>query len=715
MLVKLETPLGEIRGIGPHFLPRLKKLGILTARDLLYHFPSRYEDWSEIVNIAELKSETASSAKATGGQSKTIRARVIKIESRRAWTRRKMLIIEGLLADDSGEIQAVWFNQPYIKNILKPGTLANFAGKISARNSKLILSNPTYELVGKTEAKHTGRLVPIYPETKGLTSKGLRFVIKGVLDHLEEIGDFIPPEILKSEKIPEINKALQNIHFPKTSKSAGDAKNRFAFEELFLLQLRNLREKLAIRRERAHKIAHTNDEIKDILKGLPFELTISQKKALVEILKDLDQNHPMNRLLQGDVGSGKTVVAGIAALIAGKVGQVAIMAPTEILARQHYKTLVKLFGDAHTNIALLIGKEARIHYGKELETASTKSDLIKKIASGEIKIVVGTHALIQKNVKFKNLGLVVIDEQHRFGVSQRAQLTHSTSSGQTMPHFLSMSATPIPRTLMLSIFGDLDLSIIDELPKGRKTILTKVVSPHNRDKAYAFIRGQVRRGRQVFVVCPRITINNQEQVTKNKLELQDIKNVEEEYKKLSKNVFPDLMVQMLHGKLKSEEKKKVMSDFTDGKIDILVTTSVIEVGVDVPNATIMMIEGAERFGLAQLYQFRGRVGRGEHQSFCFLFTEAESKTAEKRLEAIAKAKNGFELAEVDLKIRGPGEFLGQSQTGIPDIAMESLKNPELLGRVRTTALEIIAKDPDLKTHTALLEKLREFKQRVHLE
>jgi ATP-dependent DNA helicase RecG len=555
------------------------------------------------------------------------------------------------------------------------------------------------------------------------------------LDNLEKLEEILPLEILKQRGFPEINAALRQIHFPDNLKEARTAKKRFAFEDLFLLQLANLRQRLKLAKQKTHSFPADVEFVKSLLSQLPFELTKSQKMALWDILKDLAKSQPMNRLLQGDVGSGKTIVAALTALLVARDDkQSAFMAPTEVLARQHYQTLKKFFSDFDKGIALLISAEARVFYGDDLESEIKKSELVKKISDGQIKIIIGTHALIEKNIKFKDLAFVIIDEQHRFGVKQRAELTDQ--SPNVLPHFLSMSATPIPRTLTLTIFGDLDLSIIDELPKGRKEIITKIVAPGNRDKAYAFIRGQVRKGTQAFVICPRIETNDSkpnmgtsdvpsidtnvrtsdvQRLSKRQLLLLEVKNVKEEYEKLSKKIFPDLRVVMLHGKLKTKEKAEVMRGFKEGKIDILVSTSVVEVGVDVPNATIMMIEGSDRFGLAQLYQFRGRVGRGEHQSFCFLFTDSAAKSTHRRLHSLLEAKNGFELAEKDLEIRGPGEFLGESQTGLPDLAMKAIQNPELVKSSREAAEAVLRNDPGLKNYPLLKERLDSFQKEVHLE
>jgi ATP-dependent DNA helicase RecG len=475
---------------------------------------------------------------------------------------------------------------------------------------------------------------------------------------------------------------------------------------------------MKLAQKKAPVIKAETKAVKKIVDGLPFELTPSQKQSLWEVLQSLEKGQPMNRLLQGDVGSGKTIIVAIAALMAAQEGhQVAFMAPTEILARQHYETLTKVFPDFEDGVALLTSNEAKVFYGQGLEQETKKPSLVKDIESEKIKVVIGTHALIQKGVTFPNLSLIVVDEQHRFGVEQRAALIQDSEKkkGSCVPHFLSMSATPIPRTLSLTLFGDLDLSLITELPKNRKPIITKVVAPVNREKAYAFIRGQVKKGRQVFVICPRIEPSTEEAPTASLWSRLEVKSVKEEFEKLSEKVFPDLQVAMLHGKLKAKEKEEVMKDFGEGRCNILVSTSVVEVGVDVPNATIMMIEGAERFGLAQLYQFRGRVGRGEHQSFCFLFTGSSSKTTHQRLKSIVEAKNGLELAEQDLKIRGPGQFLGRAQTGMPDLAMKAIRNPELVKSARESAEVILASDKQLKKHPLLQGRLEFFQKQVHWE
>ncbi len=711
MALTLRTRLDTIHGIGPRFLARLTALHIETVQDLLWHFPFRYEDFSQLYRISDLEP----------GQQATIRGTVQEIDVRRTWQKR-IIIIEATIADETGTIRAVWFNQPYIKNVLRPGKLANFSGKVSVSDSEhdLYLSHPTYELVGAHDTRHTGRLVPIYPETRGLTSKGIRFLTQPILEHLPEIPDWLPDDVLAGEHLPDITTALRNIHFPTAIDDAAIAKKRFAFEDLFLLQLVNFEQKARLAAERAPEIPTDIALVKKMLAELPFTLTHSQKQALWEVMQGIAKPRPMNRLLQGDVGSGKTVVAALAAILAARAGlQTTIMAPTEVLAHQHFATFQKLLAKVTAGgtptVALIAAGDVRLVAGGA-EQRATRAALLRAVKSGAVDIIIGTHALIQKSVAFKDLGLVVIDEQHRFGVDQRAALLKK-NGGRLIPHFLSMSATPIPRTLMLTVFGDLDLSTITELPAGRKAITTKLVPPEDRAKIYAFIREEIRKGRQAFVICPRIDKATDDGTKPRQLDFLklDMKSVKEEYEKLAKTVFPDLRVAMLHGQLKAKEKEKIMKDFREGRSDILVSTSVIEVGVDVPNATIMMIEGSERFGLAQLYQFRGRVGRGEHQSYCMLFTDSVTAASRDRLKAIIEAKSGFELAEHDLKLRGPGEFLGEKQTGLPDVAMAGLQNPELIRASRAAAERLLTKDPTLAHATLLRARLAEFKKRLHVE
>ncbi len=708
MRYTLSTPIGKLPRINEKYLKKFHKLGLATVRDLLYHFPNRYDDFSKIIPIEKLKPKISA----------TIQGEILTIENTRTF-KKKIILTEAIVRDKTGIAKAIWFNQPFLTKNLKPNKKVSLSGKYTIGPNGPYLSNPNYEALGRDT--HTGGLVPIYPETIGLSSRFIRYYIKLVLPTANQIKEFVPYEILKRQKLPSISAALKNIHFPKNLNSAEEAKKRFAFEELFLLQLFVLRQRKKLKKENAFSIPFDKDLIQSFVKKLPFKLTNAQRKSAWEIIQDLAKSQPMNRLLQGDVGSGKTIVATMAALEVAKAGsprfgeagyQVAFMAPTEILAQQHFKEINKLLKGQRLKIGILTGN--------------------KKNFSDNTNIVVGTHALIQEGVKFKNLALVIVDEQHRFGVEQRAVLVR----GKNIPHLLSMTATPIPRTLALTIYGDLDISLLDEMPKGRQKIITRVVPPDERKSAYEWIRREVKKGRQVFVICPRIEPKNkiekesdsgQIRIDSRKLLWAEVKAVKEEYEKLNEKVFPDLKIDMLHGKMPASRKRRrglasteggkskeeVMNDFKAGKTNVLVSTSVVEVGIDIPNATVMMIEGADRFGLAQLHQFRGRVGRGKHQSYCFLFSTSGDTTA--RLRALQKCEDGFELAEKDLQIRGPGQFYGVRQSGLPDLAMNSLKDLNLVKTTRQEASDLLEKDPDLKNQPLLLAKLSEFKKSIHLE
>jgi len=731
------TPLEKVKGIGTITHRRLKKLGIKTIQDILFHFPHRYEDFSNFLAISEIKINTAC----------TIQGQIKKIETSRTW-KRKMFITEALVEDKTGAIKATWFNQPYLTKIIKEGDFVFLSGKVVFDKNGVYLSSPIYEKISNQDLEtmdqaHTGGLISVYPETEGLSSRWIRSLIKRFFLYFEDrIPETLPEDIIKENNFLGINEALKQIHFPDSLESADKARKRFSFEELFCIELFVLRERLKLAKEKAVPIALNLESVQRFVGSLPFKLTDDQRKCSWQILKDLERPRPMNRLLQGDVGSGKTVVAAIAALNIFKAGfQTAFMAPTEILAKQHFQTVFSALKNFNLNIGLLTGKEDKF-YSKKLKTdvieisrqkllkmiAGKISPYTKKLETG-LDILIGTHALIQDKVKFGKLALVVVDEQHRFGVEQRARLC-ANSSEKRIPHLLSMTATPIPRTLALTVYGDLDLSLIIQMPKGRKKIITKIISPKEREKTYLFIKKQVGQGRQVFVICPRIENKKNappDASTHRRVDVRgwgdkkdfngwaEVKAVEEEYKKLSKEVFPNLKVAMLHGKMKSKEKEKIMKDFKNKKSDILVSTSVVEVGIDVPNATVMMIEGAERFGLAQLHQFRGRVGRAEHQSYCFLLTTLPDQLNRRRLKAMVDFDSGFKVAEKDLEIRGPGDFTGTRQWGIPDLTMESLKDLSLIEKTREAAKAILQQDPELKKYPALREKLKRFREKIHLE
>ena len=711
----LDASIQNIKYFGPAAVKKLAKLKIKTARDLLYHFPFRYEDFSNFTPIADLKPDSQATAHGTILNAKNIRI-----------FKRRMVLTEIIIEDNSGAIKSVWFNQPYLLSQFKPGRRLNLSGRVVLNKKKVCFSNPAYEITSygesaswrndKKESLHTGRLVPIYPETFGLTSRWLRLGIKSLLRFVNQVPDVLPNELKKTHRLPNLEYALSQIHFPETLEKAEMARRRFAFEELFILQLFMGLERLKLQKQTAPVLKFDEKMTKKFVNELPFKLTDSQKKTAWQIIQDIGKNQPMNRLLEGDVGSGKTIVAAMAAHLAALNGyQAAFMAPTEILSRQHYEKISPLLQKFKISVGLLTSSEARISKEK-----IKKSDFVKKVSSGEIKIIIGTHSLIQKNVEFKNLALVIIDEQHRFGVNQRAALmrhvtgdkrqeegstSHVTDHMSLVPHLLSMSATPIPRTLGLTIWGDLDLSLIKEMPKGRKNIITKIVTPSKRDWTYEFIKSEIKKGRQAFVVCPLI----------EESEKLFAKAVKKEYERLQEKVFPELKIGLLHGRLRPKEKERIMSEFLNKNLNILVTTSVVEVGVDIPNATVMVIEGADRFGLASLYQFRGRVGRSNHQSYCFLLTDSASNKTAERLKAIESAQSGFDLAERDLEIRGPGDFTGVRQSGLPDLAIASLSNAQLVEETREAAKKILAEDLSLKNYPLLANKVAEFKNRVHFE
>lgn len=710
----LSLPIEKLKNVGTRNAPRLNRLGIKILKDLLWHIPTRYEDYSETIPISEMSLN----------QKVNVQGEVIKIATRKIFPRR-LFVTDAIIQDLSGSVKAVWFNQPFIKNHLPEGTFVSLAGKVKTSKNGIYLASPSYEKLTyfNQDFRHTKGLVPVYSETEGITSKYLRFLIKPLLNNLQ-IKDSIPSLILKKYNFPFLSNAIKNIHFPGSEEEAHIAKERLAFDDLMLFQIKALIERRKINQLKSVPIIFNKELVKKFVAKLPFELTKDQKIALFEILKDLEKKYPMNRLMEGDVGSGKTVVALTAAYQISKAGyQTVFMVPTEVLAEQHFKTITSIINDADVKIGLLTASMSKIN-----DKVVLKKLLKEKISSGEINIVIGTHALIQRDVFFGKLVLLVVDEQHRFGIEQRAKLIKNIG---IVPHLLSMTATPIPRTLALTIYGDLDISLIKEGPKNRQKIITKTISQGQKKDAYRFIRKEVKNGRQVFVVCPRIelTTNKQQATTKLKncqssvvsrqsqmrLLWQEVKAVEEEYKKLSQEVFPDLKVAMLHGKMKPKEKSQIMNEFKDGWHDILVSTSVIEVGVDIPNATIMVIESAERFGLAQLHQFRGRVGRGENQSYCLLFSSSGDKFVNQRLKALVNCDDGFELAEKDMALRGPGEFMGTKQSGMPDLAMASLANIELIKKARLEARLLLKEDPSLNRYPLLRERLNEFQKLTHFE
>lgn len=687
----------------------LKNLGLKNIRDLIFYFPSRYESFSERKNIIDLRE----------GDKTTVYGKIAEIKTEKAWKKR-MYFTEAVVSDFTGNIKAVWFRQPYVANILKTGDKVALTGKITNGKRGLYIANPSYEKINSYEdLGEGGALLAVYPETRGITSRWLRFAIQKILKNLtptsdvKNLNDPIPEEILKKYHLPSVKSSIFFIHTPQKPNDAEAARKRFAFEEIFFIQTARLRERMAHDQHQSFAVEISQKELDDFNSIFPFELTDAQKKSIGHIISDLQKPSPMSRLLEGDVGSGKTAVAVTASYAIVKNGyQVAYMAPTEILAQQHFQSFINYFSQLRltTKIGLITSSECKKYPSKVNPGEAThisKTQLLKWIANGEIPILIGTHSLIQNKVKFQNLALVIIDEQHRFGTRQRAVLAKQKS--EKIPHLLSMTATPIPRTLALTIYGDLDLSLLDETPPGRQKIITVAVPPEQRGRAYEQIRYEINNGRQAFIICPRI-----DEPDPNKALAVNAKAVKSETERLKKEVFPEFDIAMLHGKMLPKEKEKILNDFRNNKIQILVSTSVIEVGIDVPNATMIIVEGAERFGLAQLHQLRGRVMRSVFQPYCFIFTDSNSQKTKQRVNALVKAKNGFELAEYDLQFRGAGELGGSKQWGVSDLGMEALKNIKMVEAARVEAQEILKHGPELKNFPLIREKLKQ-NHAIHFE
>lgn len=665
--MELKDPVTELNFVGQKYQQKLHKLGIDDIEDLLLHVPSRYLDFTQKAKISSVRP----------GQVVTIGGKIESMKNVYTKTGKIMQIAD--VDDNTGKIQVIWFNQPYLVKSIREKEEYSFSGKVGFVGRKIAIVAPEYEKI-ETKGVHTGRLVPIYPETAGISSKWLRRkILEAYETYKNKVDDFLSKTTLVKYSLLYLKKAIFNIHFPKTKSEAHEAKRRLAFDELLFLQLGGLVRKIKWNKGKsANPLSANKKQISELTKKLPFKLTKSQEKALNEILKDLQKEKPMNRLLQGDVGSGKTVVSAIAAYVSFLGGyQVAFMAPTQILAHQHYRTLKKVLSPFKVRISLLTSAENRKDPGRA-------------------DIFVGTHSLLGKKAIFDKVGLVVIDEQHRFGVGQRDLLTQK-AKGEKVPHVLTMTATPIPRTIALTLYNDLDLSTLDELPKGRQKITTWIVPPKKRDSAYNWIKNQINKDNvQAFVICPLI------EESENEL-LSEVKSATKEYKSLKKRL-PKLKIGLLHGRIKAKEKEKVLTKFREGKLDILVATPVVEVGIDVPNATIMVIEGADRFGLAQLHQLRGRVGRGRKKSYCLLFSEEPSEKAQVRLDHLKTTYSGFELADLDLKLRGPGEVFGTKQHGFPELKIATWSDTDLIRQTKKLSEECIKNE---KKYKKVFEKLSE--------
>lgn len=698
MTATYDTPLKELPRISPQYAKRLEKMNLITVKDLLYHFPTRYEDFATIFQIADLTADTQA----------TVLGTISNISTRNI-PKRHLSITTATISDDTGSINIVWFNQTFIENSLDENKQYRLSGKVSFNTtSGLHFSAPNIERAERTPTS-TGRLVPIYPETAGVTSKWLRWQIHMILSQNVSMEDPLPQDILTDLHLPRLETAIKFVHYPRTMTDVEYAHKRFVFEEMLILQLIILRTRARLSKEKAITIPLNDDLIKNFVASLPFTPTDVQRKSAYQILTDMSKPVPMNRLLNGDVGTGKTLVAMIAALACAKAGsQIAILAPTEVLALQHFNNFLNFFEPYNISIGLLTGAYKMHGDHPALIQNITRPNMLTQIKNGDITIVIGTHAIIQEDVVFRNLALIIVDEQHRFGVAQRAKLAQKSmesndGSAKTVPHFLTMTATPIPRTFALALFGDLHVSLLDEKPRDRKEIITRIIHPNQQKEIYNFIKKEISTGRQAYIVLPLVEESDA---------LQNVKAAKEEFIRLSQDVFPQLHIGLMHGRLKAKEKEKLMSDFKSNKINILVSTSVIEVGVDVPNATIMIIENAERFGLSQLHQFRGRIGRGDYQSHCFLFSTHFNS---QRLRAMEKFTDGFKLAEIDLSLRGPGEFLGSQQSGLPDGAMRNISNIKLVTLTRKYAKELLKKDPFLTDHIHLSARVTSLYERTHFE
>ena len=699
----------------------LKHLNLQTIEDLLFYFPRSYGEVAKVSSID----------KTTTDEYVSLYGTVDKLKAKKSF-RSRVPMAEAVFKDDTGSMHLVWFSQPYIAKMIENGSQVKIQGIVSERKGRLTMTNPEIEVVKKIPVgvgnslfgdENTSYAFPVYKETRGITSRWIYHTIQKIMRQsvLDQLVDPIPKEILDTYNLPSLKSSIVWVHFPRKEEDAKTARKRFAFEEIFFIQLEKEKEKILHKKNPSFKINKPDSDVEKFVERFPFEPTTAQRIAIDKILSDFRKDYAMSRLLEGDVGSGKTAVAAATAFAVvttppnnqdfGNL-QVAYMAPTEILATQHFESFIEMFSYLGINIGLITSSGCKKFPSKvnpKKWTDISRTQLLKWVKNGEIPILIGTHSLIQKTVAFENLAYVIIDEQHRFGTKQRQKLRKKKD--EFLPHLLSMTATPIPRTLALTIYGDLDLTLLDELPKGRKQVITEIILPKDRKNIYKQIRAEIENGRQAYVICPRI-----DEPDPNKQSALNVKSVKAEAERLKKEVFQEFEIGILHGKMNKQEKADTMKDFAGGKTNILVATSVVEVGVNVPNSTMIIIEGAERFGLAQLHQLRGRVIRSSHQAYCFVFADSKNEKTTERLRSLVTAKNGFELAELDMKQRGVGELAGNKQWGVSDLAMEAIQNIKMVEAAREEAQRIMAVDPDLKQKRfSLLKEKFEKRLDFHFE
>jgi ATP-dependent DNA helicase RecG len=679
----LNSPVTVLHGVGVRHGETLKRLGMTTLGDMLYYFPRRYDDYSQLKPIKRLNY----------GDEVTVIGTIQNV-TKRSLRNKRMTITEAVLSDGSDALLLTWFNQPWIEQRLRKGTQIVVSGKVDQYLGRKVMNNPETEPL-EQQNLHTNRIIPIYPLTAKITQRWLRRLMHQVVSYWAgRVSDALPISLRRAAELVDLSDAVLQIHFPDSWEQLEAARYRLAFEEVFLLQLGLLQQKQNWQNRSARRFEASEQWLREQQAYLPFELTSAQKQAVDDLIGDLASGRPMNRLLEGDVGSGKTVVAALAiALVVHHGAQAALMAPTSILAEQHYRSLRKLLVDSGKVVS---DNEIKLLIGATPE--SEKRSIREGLANGTIKVLIGTHALIEEPVVFSDLQLAIVDEQHRFGVQQRAALRNKGDN----PHLLVMTATPIPRSLALCVYGDLDLTVMDEMPPGRQDISTHILNPTIRERAYSLIRKEVELGRQAFIIYPLVEEGDNSNANG--------KAAVEEHQRLQDEIFPDFKLGLLHGRLKPDEKDLVMTRFRDGEYQVIVSTSVVEVGVDIPNATVMLIEGANRFGLAQLHQFRGRVGRGQDKAYCLLIPDTRDAFENERLKAMEKTNDGFVLANIDLELRGPGDFLGTRQSGFAELRMANLADVHLIEKARSAAKTIFEHDPELSLpeHSQLLTALKHF-------